>query len=57
MIGSAACLQTDDPAMWMRPGAWLANFRDELLEALLAELDVRLQPAMGLIEAFSNEVN
>jgi hypothetical protein len=49
--------QPDDPVTWMRPGAWLANFRDELLEALLAELDVRLQPAMGLIEAFSNEVN
>ncbi len=49
--------QPDNPATWMRPGAWLASFRDELREALLAELDVRLQPAMGLIEAFSNEVN
>ncbi|MEO7953018.1 MAG: DUF3348 domain-containing protein, partial [Polaromonas sp.] len=49
--------QTDDPATWLQPGAWLAGFRDELLAVLLAELDVRLQPVMGLIEAFSNEVN
>lgn len=48
--------QTDDRAAWMRPGAWLASFRDELREALLAELDVRLQPVVGLIETFSNEV-
>lgn len=47
--------QADDPAAWMRPGAWLANFRDELRAVLLAELDLRLQPVMGLIETFGNE--
>lgn len=47
--------QADDPAAWMRPGAWLANFRDELRAVLFAELDLRLQPVMGLIEAFGNE--
>jgi len=47
--------QADDPALWMLPGAWLAGFRDELKTVLLAELDVRLQPALGLIEAFNNE--
>ena len=47
--------QVDDPAAWMRPGAWLANFRDELRAVLLAELDLRLQPVMGLIETFGNE--
>jgi hypothetical protein len=47
--------QADDPALWMQPGGWLAGFRKELQDALLAELDVRLQPTVGLIEAFSNE--
>jgi hypothetical protein len=49
--------QADDPAQWMQPAGWLAGFRKELQFVLLAELDVRLQPAMGLIEAFSNEAN
>lgn len=51
----AASGQLDDAAAWMRPGAWLANFRDELRAVLLAELDLRLQPVMGLIETFGNE--
>lgn len=46
---------TDSPECWMRPGGWLANFRNDLQTALLAELDLRLQPAMGLIEALNNE--
>jgi hypothetical protein len=47
----------DDPALWMQPGGWLANFCRELQGVLLAELDLRLQPAVGLIEALSNEVS
>lgn len=39
-----------------QPG-WLDTFRKEWQVVLLAELDVRLQPVVGLIEAFSNEVN
>lgn len=38
------------------PAAWLPAFGRELQQALLAELDLRLQPVLGLIEAFSNEV-
>jgi len=49
--------QADDPAAWMLPGGWLAGFCKDLQGVLLAELDVRLQPAVGLIEAFSNEAN
>ena len=49
--------QADDPAAWMQTGGWLAGFCRELQGVLLAELDLRLQPAMGLIEAFSNEAN
>jgi hypothetical protein len=34
----------------------LDAFGKELQEVLLAELEVRMQPVVGLIEAFSNEV-
>ncbi|MBL8473972.1 MAG: DUF3348 domain-containing protein [Rhodocyclaceae bacterium] len=38
-----------------RPGAWQAQFCAELQRALLAELDLRLQPVSGLIEALRSE--
>nr|WP_295772884.1 DUF3348 domain-containing protein [Rhodoferax sp.] len=48
--------QTDDnPDLWMKPGAWLARFCAELQAVLLAELDLRLQPAVGLLEAFQHD--
>lgn len=48
--------QTDDnPDLWMKPGAWLARFCTELQAVLLAELDLRLQPAVGLLEAFHHD--
>ncbi len=54
-----AYLQTqpadDKPALWMKPGAWLARFCTELQTVLLAELDLRLQPAVGLLEALHNQ--
>lgn len=37
------------------PPAWLMTLRQELRTALLAELDVRLQPTLGLLEAFNPE--
>lgn len=37
-------------------GKWLADFCKDLQSVLLAELEVRLQPVMGLIEALRNEV-
>ena len=48
--------QADDPAGWMKPGGWLVRFCHELQTVLLAELDVRLQPTIGLAEAFNNEM-
>ncbi|MEO7106162.1 MAG: DUF3348 domain-containing protein [Rhodoferax sp.] len=45
----------DNPDLWMKPGAWLARFCAELQAVLLAELDLRLQPAVGLLEAFLHE--
>ena len=45
----------DNPDLWTKPGAWLARFCAELSAVLLAELDLRLQPALGLLEALHNE--
>jgi len=42
-------------AEW-RPGGWLHGFSREWQEALVAELEVRLQPVVGLMEAFGNEI-
>lgn len=53
----AAGGQEDKPETWMQAGGWLAGFCKELQALLLAELDVRLQPAAGLIEALSNEAS
>lgn len=47
--------QADNPAAWMRAGAWLACFCHELETVLLAELDLRLQPTLGLMEALNHE--
>lgn len=47
--------QADAPDAWTQPGAWLARFCIELQAVLLAELDLRLQPVLGLLEAFHNE--
>lgn len=47
--------QEDNPTLWMKPGAWLACFCNDMRSALLAELEVRLQPTVGLIEAFNND--
>jgi hypothetical protein len=51
----AATGQADDPAAWTRAGGWLARFRGDLQMLLLAELELRLQPTIGLIEACKNE--
>lgn len=39
-----------------QPEDWLPIFEHDFQQALLAELDVRLQPVAGMIEALSNEV-
>ncbi len=46
-----------DPSLWLRPGGWLARFCAELQDFLLAELDVRLQPVLGLVDALRHEVH
>ncbi len=52
---AAAAGLEDSPALWMKPGGWLLGFCQELEMVLLAELELRLQPALGLIEAWNNE--
>lgn len=47
--------QADNPAGWTQAGGWLARFFHDMQMLLLAEAELRLQPAMGLIEAFKQE--
>ena len=47
--------QADNPAAWTQAGAWLARFCNDMQMLLLAEVELRLQPTMGLIEAFNEE--
>ncbi len=49
--------QADSPAARPPPAEWLSGFCRELQGVLLAELDLRLQPTAGLIEALRNEAN
>ena len=41
----------DNNQLWLETGGWLDNFYNEMQGLLLAELEVRLQPVLGLIEA------
>ena len=47
----------DLPAPAIRPGGWPARFWQELQAVLQAELDMRLQPALGLIEALTHPMD
>lgn len=49
--------RSDNPSTWMHPGGWMARFRKDLESVLLAELDLRLQPTVGLMEALNNETS
>lgn len=45
----------DNPAGWTQAGGWLARFCNDMQMLLLAEVELRLQPTMGLIEAFKQD--
>lgn len=45
----------DDPPLWRQPGGWLDTFASDWRQALLAELDLRLEPVLGLLEALRND--
>lgn len=41
---------------WRAPGGWLHAFAQEWRHALQAELEMRLEPVMGLVEALNQEL-
>ncbi|RJP83921.1 MAG: DUF3348 family protein [Desulfobacteraceae bacterium] len=43
--------ETTDLENWMKPGGWISTFCMEMRELLLAELEVRLQPVVGMINS------
>jgi hypothetical protein len=45
--------QADNPAGWTQAGAWLARFCNDMQMLLLAEVELRLQPTVGLTEALN----
>jgi len=47
----------DDPALWRARGAWLHRFEEDWRQALLAEVDLRLEPVLGMVEALSEDLN
>ena len=47
----------DDPQDWMKEGAWLHRFCQEMKTLLLAELDTRLEPVQGLLMALESAHN
>jgi hypothetical protein len=53
----AEAQRADDPDSWLQPGGWLAKFHKDLQDVLRAELELRLQPVVGLIETYSNQVS
>lgn len=42
---------------WIRLGGWLHQYCQEMQMLLLAELEVRLEPAIALLDAFTQEVS
>lgn len=47
--------QHTDPAQWSKPDGWLTRLCKEMQTLLLAEAELRLQPALGLLEAWKND--
>ena len=45
----------DEPLRWAQPGGWLWAFEQDLQALLIAELQVRLLPITGLLDAAHNE--
>lgn len=56
-VATAAGSPADDERVrWLQPGGWLARFCGELQQLLLAELDLRLQPVRGLVDAYRQDL-
>lgn len=48
--------EADNPVLGMNARDWLAHFWQEFQAVILAELDARLEPTLGLIEALNHEM-
>jgi len=46
----------DKPLYWINENGWLTQFYSEMQQILLAEFEVRLQPIVGLVEAYNEEI-
>ena len=42
---------SSDLEPWLASGGWIVEFCSEMRELLLAELEVRLRPVIGLVES------
>ncbi len=51
-----ALQQADNPAGWTQAGGWLARFCNDMQMLLLAEVELRLQPTIGLMEALKQDM-
>lgn len=49
--------EQDQPSTWIKTGGWLDQFRLDCHKLLLAEIDIRMQPVLGLIEAIEDHHN
>lgn len=47
----------DEPRRWREPGGWLQAFERDLQALLLAEMHMRLQPVVGLLQAACSDKN
>ncbi len=50
-------LQSTNPQEWTQPGGWLLTFYQDMRHMLLAEMDFRLLPARGLLDALDTREN
>lgn len=46
--------QQPDPALGHPPGGWLDTFDKDMRQVLLAEMEMRLEPVIGLLDALMN---
>jgi len=46
----------DQPLSWINEKGWLTQFYSEMQQLLLAEFEIRLQPIIGLVEAYNEEI-
>ena len=52
LLAQNTSTETND---WLKPGHWLHQFSQNFQTLLLAELDLRLQSTLGLVEAYQGE--